>query len=337
MKQMTLSAFGLENLKLTEVADPKKPGPHQVLVKMHAASLNFRDQLVISGQYNPKYPIPLVPCSDGSGEVLEVGESVTQFKVGDPVCATFAPDWIAHKANHAELRNTLGGPLDGTLRELILFEETALVPMPKHLTYEEGATLPCAALTAWSALHVFSRLVSGETVLVQGTGGVSLFALQFAKLAGAYVYSTSSSEEKLERAKKLGADFTLNYKEVPDWGKKIREETKQIGVDHVVEVGGAGTLTQSIIACKPFGNIHLIGILSGKSGEIQLLPAVMNHIKIQGIVVGGRKAFMEMNQAISVSGMKPVVDSIFPMEETKEAVQHLKSASHFGKIVIKIS
>ncbi|TGN17400.1 zinc-dependent alcohol dehydrogenase family protein [Leptospira idonii] len=336
MKQIQLSSFGIQNLSLADAPEPGKPKAGQVLVRMRAASLNFRDNLVIAGKYNPKFPTPMVPCSDGAGEVVEIGEGVTEWKVGDKVLATFAPNWIADHATHQEMRHTLGGPLDGTLREYILFPETGLVAMPKHLSFEEGATLPCAALTAWSSFHVFSKLLPGHTVVVQGTGGVSLFALQFAKQAGAKVFLTSSSEEKLSKGKSLGADFLINYKEVPEWGKQIRSLTEKIGADHIVEVGGAGTLEQSIIACKPFGVIHLIGILAGRSGELNLLPVVMNNIKVQGIVVGGRKAFQAMNAAIEASGLKPVIDRIFPLSETKEALDYLKSGSHFGKIVIQI-
>ncbi len=336
MKQIQLSSFGIENLKLINALPPGKPTKGQVLVRMRAASLNFRDNLVIAGKYNPKFPTPMVPCSDGAGEVIEIGESISEFQVGDRVLATFAPHWIADKATHQEMRYTLGGPIDGTHREYILFSESGLVKMPKHLSFEEGATLPCAALTAWSAFHIYSRLVAGEIVVIQGTGGVSLFGLQFAKLSGAKVILTSSSNEKIEKAKSLGADFCINYKETPDWGKEVRNLTEKTGADHIVEVGGAGTLEQSIAACRPFGVIHLIGILAGRSGELNLLPAVMNNIKIQGIVVGGRKAFQEMNRAIESGGLKPVVDKIFPMEETREALDYLKSGSHFGKIVISI-
>jgi NADPH:quinone reductase-like Zn-dependent oxidoreductase len=336
MKQIQISKFGLEHLTLVDAPDPEKPKANQVLVHFKAASLNFRDHLVVEGRYNPKFPLPLIPCSDGAGIVIECGEDVTEFKTGDRVLATFAPKWIAKEATHAEMRYTIGGPLAGTLREFALFPESGLVKLPSHLTFEEGATLPCAALTAWSSFHVYSRLVPGQTVVVQGTGGVSIFALQFAKLAGAQVILTSSNDEKLARAGALGADSLINYKEVSDWGSEIRRLTAKQGADHIIEVGGAGTLEQSIIACKPFGVIHLIGILAGKSGELNLLPVVMNNIKIQGIVVGGRKAFQEMNQAIEHFQLKPIVDRIFPLEETREALAYLKSGSHFGKIVISI-
>ncbi len=336
MKQIEISAFGLENLKLIDAPEPIKPKANQVLIRMRAASLNFRDHLVVTGKYNPKFPLPLVPCSDGAGEVVAIGEEVTEFKIGDRVLATFAPNWIAQEATHAEMRNTIGGPLPGTLREFAIFPDTGLVKIPAHLSFEEASTLPCAALTAWSSFHTFSHLLPGQKVVIQGTGGVSIFALQFAKLAGAVTILTSSSAEKLEKAKGLGADHLINYKEVEAWGTEVRRITNKVGADHVVEVGGAGTLEQSIIACKPFGVIHLIGILAGRSGELNLLPVVMNNIKVQGIVVGGRKAFIQMNQAMEASKMKPVIDKIFPIEETREAIEYFRTGSHFGKIVIKI-
>ncbi|MCT8334533.1 NAD(P)-dependent alcohol dehydrogenase [Leptospira sp. 85282-16] len=336
MKQAQIQSFGLDHLKIVEVSEPAKPNPTEVLVRIRAASLNYRDSLVVEGKYNPKFPLPLVPCSDGAGEVVAIGSEVSEWKVGDRVLLTFAPKWISKEATHAEMRNTIGGPLPGTLREFALVPETGLVRIPTHLSYEEASTLPCAALTAWSGLFQFSQLKPGEFVVVQGTGGVSIFALQFAKLVSAKVILTSSSSEKLERGKELGADYLINYKETPDWGKEVRRITEKVGADHIIEVGGAGTLEQSIAACRPFGVIHLIGILAGKSGELNLLPAVMNNLKIQGLVVGGRKAFIEMNQAIEASGLCPIVDKVFSLEESTDAIRYLRSGSHFGKIVIRI-
>ncbi|MDF3818611.1 NAD(P)-dependent alcohol dehydrogenase [Leptospira sp. 96542] len=336
MKQIQLSKFGLDNLVLLDVPKPESLGKGEVLVRLYAASLNYRDSLVVEGKYNPKFPLPLVPCSDGAGEVVGVGEAVSEFEIGDKVLLQFAPLWIGKEATHRELRHTIGGPLPGTLREYAVVSEFGLVKMPTHLSYEEGATLPCAALTAWSGLYSFNQVKAGETVVVQGTGGVSIFALQLAKLAGATVIVTSSSDEKLKKAKSLGADYSINYKETPEWGKEVRSITNKIGADHIIEVGGAGTLEQSIAACKPFGVIHLIGILAGRSGELNLLPAVMNNIKIQGLVVGGRNAFFDMNKAIESSKLKPVVDKVFPIENTKGAIEYLRSGSHFGKIVITI-
>lgn len=337
MKAIRLSAFGKENLSLTELPDPGAPGKGEVLVRFRAASLNFRDYLVVQGKYNPKFPVPMVPCSDGSGEIVEVGEGVEGFQKGDKVNATFAPYWLNGPASKKELRTTLGGPLDGTLREYAILPASGVVPMPSHLSFEEAATLPCAALTAWSSFFVENQVKTGDSVVVQGTGGVSLFALQFAKQVGATVYLTSSSDEKLERGKSLGADHLINYKNVSAWGEKIRELTGGEGADHIVEVGGAGTLEQSLQAVKLFGTIHLIGILAGSTKDLNLLPIVMNQIKVQGIVVGHRAAFLEMNRAIENWQLRPVIDKVFELQDFKEALEYLKDGKHFGKIVVKVS
>ncbi|TGK11989.1 NAD(P)-dependent alcohol dehydrogenase [Leptospira fletcheri] len=336
MKAARLNAFGKENLSIVDLPDPGRPGRGEVLVRFRAASLNYRDILVVEGKYNPKFPIPLIPCSDGAGEILEVGEDVSEFRTGDKVNALFAPYWIDGPASKKELRTTLGGPLDGTLREFAILPSSGVVLAPSHLSYEEASTLPCAALTAWSSFFVENRVKPGDTVLIQGTGGVSLFALQFAKLAGATVCLTSSSDEKLSRGKELGADFGINYKRTPDWGDAVRKWTDGLGVDHVVEVGGAGTLEQSIRAVKLFGTIHLIGILAGSTKDLNLLPLVMNQIKVQGIVVGSRNSFLAMNRAVQSAGLKPVIDRTFSLQESKEALEYLQSGSHFGKIVIRI-
>ncbi|PJZ77674.1 zinc-dependent alcohol dehydrogenase family protein [Leptospira neocaledonica] len=336
MKAVQLSSFGKENLSLIDLPDPGKPGPGEVLVRFRAASLNFRDYLVVQGKYNPKFPVPMVPCSDGAGEIVEVGEDVVDIKSGDKVNATFAPYWLSGAADKHQLRTTLGGPLDGTLRQYAILPTTGVVPMPPHLSFEEAATLPCAALTAWSSFFVENKLQKGESVVVQGTGGVSLFALQFAKAVGATVYLTSSSDEKLEKGKSLGADHLINYKNITSWGEKIRELTGGEGADHIVEVGGAGTLEQSIKAVKLFGTIHLIGILAGAIKDLNLLPIVMNQIKVQGIVVGHRQGFLEMNQAVEKWKLKPVVDKIFELSEFKDALEYLKDGKHFGKIVVRI-
>ncbi len=337
MKAIRLSSFGKENLSLIDLPDPGVPGPGEVLVRFRAASLNFRDYLVIQGKYNPKFPIPLIPCSDGAGEIVQLGEGVSDFQIGDKVNATFAPYWLSGPANKKELRTTLGGPLDGTLREYAILPASGIVPMPSHLSFEEAATLPCAALTAWSSFFVENKLKQGESVVVQGTGGVSLFALQFAKKTGAIVYLTSSSDEKLEKGKSLGADFLINYKETPAWGEKIRELTGGEGAHHVVEVGGAGTLEESIKAVKLFGTIHLIGILAGSTKDLNLLPLVMNQIKMQGIVVGHREAFLTMNRKIESWNLKPVIDKVFELSEFGEALDYLKDGKHFGKIVVRVS
>lgn len=326
-------AFGLDHLALVERPDPR-PGPGQALVRLRAASLNFRDLLTVEGKYNPKQKLPLIPCSDGAGEVVEVGEGVTRVQPGDRVCTVFAQKWLAGRPTRERLRSTLGGPLDGTLAELALFDQEGLVKTPGSLTDEEAATLPCAAVTAWSALVTEGNLTAGDTVLVQGTGGVSLFALQLAKILGARVIATSSSDEKLERVRAMGADETINYSEIPAWGARARELTDGVGVDHVVEVGGAGTLQQSLQATRFGGTISLIGNLAGTRTELLLTHVFMQKIRLQGILVGDRESFEAMNRAIALNGLKPVIDRVFPLEEAPAAFRTMAAGGHFGKIVV---
>jgi NADPH:quinone reductase-like Zn-dependent oxidoreductase len=327
--------FGLQNLALVERPDPR-PGPGQVLVRLKAASLNFRDLLMVEGKYNPRQRLPLIPCSDGAGEVVEVGEEVTRVQPGDRVCGTFAQKWISGEPTRERLRATLGGPLDGTLSELAVFNEEGVVKIPAHLTDEEASTLPCAAVTAWSALVTEGGLKGGDTVLVQGTGGVSLFALQLAKVLGARVIATSSQDEKLERVRRIGADGLINYREVPEWGKRVKELTDGIGVDNVVEVGGAGTLQQSLQAVRFGGTISLIGNLSGTKTEILLTHIFMQRIRVNGILVGHRESFEAMNRAIALHELRPIVDLIFSLEEAPAAFEHMAAGGHFGKIVVRM-
>jgi NADPH:quinone reductase-like Zn-dependent oxidoreductase len=329
------NAFGLENLVLAERPDPT-PGPYEVLVRVRAASLNYRDVLMIRGLYNPKQKLPLVPLSDGTGEVVAIGAHVTRFRVGDRVATTFCAGWEAGEAGRAELLTSLGGPLDGPLSELFVAREGGLVHLPPRLSFEEAAALPCAAVTAWSALVSQGRVRAGDTVLVQGTGGVSIFALQFAKLHGATVIVTSSSDAKLERARALGADHTINYRTHPEWGKVARERTGNVGVDHIVEVGGAGTLAQSLRAVRPFGTISVIGVLAGGAGDVSLFPILMQNVRLQGVIVGPRKDFEAMLRAIDSAGMTPVVDRVFPMHEFPKAIEHMGEGAHFGKIVVQV-
>ena len=328
-------AFGLGNLALVERPDPV-PGPGQALVRLRAASLNFRDLLTVEGKYNPKQKLPLIPCSDGAGEVAAVGEGVTRVQQGDRVCTVFAQKWLAGRPTRERLRSTLGGPLDGTLAELAVFDQEGLVKTPESLTDEEASTLPCAAVTAWSALVTEGALTAGETVLVQGTGGVSLFALQLAKILGARVIATSSSDEKLERVRAMGADETINYSEVPAWGARARELTGGLGVDHVVEVGGAGTLQQSLQATRFGGTISLIGNLAGTKTELLLTHVFMQKIRLQGILVGDRESFEAMNRAIVLHRLRPVIDRTFPLEEAPAAFRQMAAGGHFGKIVVRI-
>ena len=326
---------GPEGLRVDEQPTPT-PGPGQVLGRVRAASLNFRDLLVIKGQYSRNLPLPMVPLSDGAGEVAAVGAGVTRVKPGDRVAAIFMQTWLAGKVTDAAAKSAMGGAIDGMLAEYVVLHEDGLVHIPQHLSFEEAATLPCAAVTAWHALYGEAPLGPGESVLVQGTGGVSLFALQFARLGGARVIATSSSDEKLKRALELGASDGINYKSTPEWDRKVRELTGGEGVDHIVEVGGAGTLSKSLRCIRTAGQVSLIGVLSGGSGEVALFPVLMKNVRVQGIYVGSRAMFEAMNRAIALHKLHPVVDRVFPFEETAAAFRHMEQGAHFGKIVIRV-
>jgi NADPH:quinone reductase-like Zn-dependent oxidoreductase len=327
--------FGIDNLGLAERLDPK-PGHGQVLVRMKAFALNYRDLLVVKGQYNPKLRLPLVPLSDGVGEVIALGDGVTRVKVGERVAGLFLQQWLAGPLTDAAARSALGGGNDGVLAELVVFDEDGVIPVPAHLSDEEAATLPCAALTAWHALVSEGGLKAGDTVLVQGTGGVSLFALQFARLHGARVLATSGSDDKLKRALAVGASDGVNYNSNPDWDKWARQQTGDIGVDHVVEVGGAETLPKSLRAVRAGGRVSLIGVLTGGGGDISLLPVLMKNVRVQGIFVGSREMFEEMNRAVSLHQLRPVIDRVFAFDLAREALRHLESAAHFGKVCIRV-
>jgi NADPH:quinone reductase-like Zn-dependent oxidoreductase len=328
-------SFGLENLRIAERPDPT-PGHGEVMVRMKAVSLNYRDVLTVAGLYNPKQTLPLIPCSDGVGEVVAVGEGVSRFKQGDRVAAVFCQRWIGGAPTYEKLRSTLGGPRDGTLAELMLLHEDGAVLVPEHLSDEEAATLPCAGLTAWSALAEYGNVGPGDTVLIQGTGGVSIFALQFAQLLGAKAIVTSSCDDKLKRARKLGAWQAVNYIDDPDWGKTTRELTDGVGVDHVLDVGGGRTLEQSLRAIRIGGEISLVGVLSGAAANLNLVPIFMKNVRIQGIVVGSRDRFETMNRAVAMHQMRPVVDRVFPFAEAREAFEFVMSGAHFGKVCIAI-
>jgi len=327
--------FGLDGLTLTDRPEPR-PGTGQVLLKMRAWSLNFRDLLVAKGLYNPKLRLPFVPLSDGVGQVASLGQGVTRVKAGERVAGIFMQKWLAGEVNEAKARTSLGGGGEGMLAEYVVLHEDGVVPVPEHLTDEEAATLPCAAVTAWHALIAEGNLKAGDTVLVQGTGGVSLFALQFARLGGARVIATSSSDAKLERARVLGASDGINYKATPEWEEKARELTGGAGVDHVVEVGGAGTLAKSLRAVRMNGRISLIGILSGGTGQVNPIPILMKNVRVQGIYVGSREMFEAMNRAIALHKLRPVVDRVFAFAEIREALRHMESGAHFGKICLRI-
>ena len=335
MKQWQISSFGIDSLELVE-KDSVTPGHGQVLVRVHAASLNYRDLMMVKGFYNPKLKMPRVPCSDGAGEVLAIGEGVTRWKVGDRVCGAFFQSWLDGPPTAAKTKGALGGDLDGMLANEVVLDEQGLVAIPAHLSYAEAATLPCAALTAWNALFSAANTQPGDTVLIQGTGGVSIFALQFAKMAGARVLGTSSSDEKLLRARSLGLDAGLNYRETPDWEKWAVEQTGGEGVDLVVEVGGADTLARSLKAVKPGGTVAQIGVLSGQNDGVDIRPVLVKQIRLHGVFVGSRTEFEAMNRAVALAKLKPVVDAEFSFAEAREALRHMESASHFGKIVITI-
>jgi NADPH:quinone reductase-like Zn-dependent oxidoreductase len=328
-------SFGLDSLTLHERPDPT-PGPGQALVRVKAVSLNYRDLLMVKGVYNPKQPLPLVPCSDAAGEVLAVGVGVTRVTAGDRVAASFFQRWAAGEPTKAKLLSALGGPLEGTLADHVVLHEDGLVQVPAHLTDEEAATLPCAGVTAWSAVVEQGGIRAGDTVLVLGTGGVSLFALQLARLAGARVIATSGREERLPRLRELGAWETINYQTTPDWPKRVKELTGGVGADHVVEVGGAGTFNKSVRSVRVGGRVSLIGVLSGAAGEIALNPILMQNIRVQGVIVGSRESFEKMNRAIAQHAMRPVVDRVFPFAEARNAFDHMASQAHFGKVVIRI-
>jgi NADPH:quinone reductase-like Zn-dependent oxidoreductase len=326
-------AAGIDALAKVDLPAPK-PGPRQVLVKVAACSLNFRDLAIVLGTYRMPVKPNLVPLSDGAGEVVEVGAGVTRVKVGARVAGCFFQRWVAGPPLADTHASALGGSIDGMLAQYVVLEEDGVVEMPAHLSFEEGATLPCAAVTAWHALAEHARIVAGQTVLVQGTGGVSIFALQLARLMGAQVIVTSSSDEKLARAKELGATHGVNYKTVPDWDKAVVELTGG-GVDHVVEVGGPATLAQSLRAIRIGGRITMIGVLSG-AAEINPMAIFARRANLQGISVGSAQMFEAMNRAIAASGLRPIIDKVFAFDETPAAFRHLQSARHFGKVVIRV-
>lgn len=327
--------FGLDTLTLVDRPEPQ-PGPGQVLVRMRAVSLNYRDLMVIRGIWRPTGP--RIPLSDGVGKVVALGEGVTRFQTGDRVAGTFLPGWIDGDVTPGKLQEpSLGGVgADGTLAELVAFGEQEVVRVPEHLTDEEAATLPLAGVTAWHAVIRRSGVKKGDTVLVQGTGGVSLFALQFAHLAGAEVIVTSSSNEKLQRARELGAVHGINYKETPNWDERVLEITENRGVDHVIEVVGAENLTRSLNAVRMSGTISVIGLLGGSGAQIETFGFVEKNIHLHGIYIGSREMFEEMNRAIAEHKLKPVVDRVFGFDEALEALRYLEAGSHFGKVCIRL-
>lgn len=329
-------AFGLDNLRVVE-QDPPEPGPGQVRVRVRAASLNYRDLLMVRGLYNPRQPLPLVPASDGVGVIDQVGPGVDPARVGQRVAGLFAQGWLDGEPQHHSARATLGGPLPGMLREWAVLDADGVVAVPEYLTDVQAATLPCAALTAWSALVTLGGVRAGDTVLVQGSGGVSSFALDFAVAAGARVVATSRSAEKAEAMAERGAWKTVVTTDDPTWGKTVRRLTDGRGVDLVVEVGGAGTLAQSLRAVRLGGTVAMIGVLAGGRAEVDMTPVLMGQVRVQGVLVGHRAGFEAMCRCLEQHRLQPRVDRVFPLSETRAAFEHLASGTQRGKICIDLS
>ncbi|KDQ55973.1 hypothetical protein JAAARDRAFT_133127 [Jaapia argillacea MUCL 33604] len=330
-------ADGFHNLVI-EQAELRSVKSTEVLVKVHAVSLQYRDLMVAFGKYGLGSKENPVPCSDMAGEILALGQDVKGWKKGDRVCSNFATDHIFGDATPATIATGLGAPIDGVLTEYIILPAHALVSIPEHLSYQEASTLPCAAVTAYNALTGAFPLRGGETVLIQGTGGVSIFGLQLAVASGATVIATSSSDEKLKIAEKLGAKYLINYRKTPDWDQEVLKITNGRGVDHIVEVGGPGTLPKSLNAVRHGGHINMIGFVSGP-GDTSSVPmqTLGKAAHLRGILIGSRSQFEAMNRLIIASQLKPVVDKVFDFEEAKEAYEYLQSQKHVGKVVIRVS
>ena len=325
---------GPEALQLVELPEPK-PARGQVLVRVRATSLNYRDLLVSDGRYG-KVALPLIPLSDGAGEIVAVGEDVARWKAGDRVAGTFFQGWQSGPFRREMANTALGGALNGMLAEYVALSADGLVAIPPHLSFEQAATLPCAALTAWQALVFRGNISADVTVLLLGTGGVSIFALQFAKMHGARVNITSSSDEKLARARALGADETVNYRSTPDWEKEVFRLTAEAGVDQVVEVGGAGTFVKSLRSVRPGGQVHLVGGVSGFTADVPLTEIIRKLVIVRGIYVGSRAMFEAMNRAVALHQTRPVIDRVFGFADAAAAYKYQQSGQHFGKVVISL-
>lgn len=326
--------WGMDHLKLSTRPEPKA-GPGQVVVKMGASSLNYRDLVVPNRGYgNHTGTLPLIPISDGAGVVAEVGPGVRRVAVGDRVCPAFFQNWISGEPDLERLTRSLGGPIDGTMADYMCLSEEGVVRVPAHLSDIEAATLPCAALTAWSALVTNGNTRPGDRVLVQGCGGVALFAVAFAKILGAHVTVISSSDDRLARVKQLGADAGINYRQVPEWAKATRDITGGRGYDLILELGGEKTLPQSLRCIRPGGTLAMIGILSGSAMATPLGLIITRQVRLQGVTVGHRDSFEAMVRAIEQHQLRPVVDRVFAFEELKEAMAYLQSGAQFGKVCV---
>ena len=309
------------------------PAPGEITVRLHANSLNYHDFAVVSGMWGPSEP--RIPMADGAGEVVAVGDGVSEFAVGDHVVSTFFPDWLAGEPLIEGFATVPGDGIDGYAREMVTARSTSFTRAPKGYSHAEAATLTTAGLTAWRALMSDGGLKPGDSVLVQGTGGVSIFALQFAKMAGATVIATSSSDAKLERLRAMGADHLINYRSTPEWGNTVRELTDNRGVDHVIEVGGPATLEQSMIATRIGGHIAVIGILTGLAGQLNVVTALVRQLRLQGVLVGSRSQQQEMVRAIDANGIRPIIDRSFALEEIADAFRYQETNQHFGKICLE--
>jgi len=333
--EIIAGSSSLDGLRRCERPDPE-PQSTQILVRIRAAALNYRDLLIARGHYmGGTLAANIIPLSDGAGEVVAVGAAVSRFRVGERVASTFFRGWLDGPPR-APLVSLGAPPADGVLAELVVFDERDAVAVPAHLSWAGAATLPCAAVTAWRSLVDLGRVAPGETVLLLGTGGVSLFGLQFARLAGARVLITSSSDEKLTRAKTLGADGCVNYRATPEWDREILKLTEGRGVDHVLEVGGSGTLARSIGSVAVGGRVAMIGVLSGVGAPVNPYGLLGKQASLQGVYVGSRGHFERMNAAISTHRMEPIIDREFAFNEALAAYRHLESATHFGKVVIHL-
>lgn len=324
---------GFENVAVG-TSEPKSPAAGEITVRLRASSLNYHDLGVVSGAMPPTEQ--RIPMSDGAGEVIAVGAGVEEFAIGDHVVSTFFPDWLDGEPLAAGFGRVPGDGIDGYAREQVTLPVTAFTHAPHGYSHAEAATLTTAGLTAWRALFENGRLKSGETVLVQGTGGVSIFALQLAKLAGARVIATSSSDEKLDKLKALGADAVINYRDDPEWGETVSRLTNGRGVDHVIEVGGPATLEQSIVASRVGGHIALIGVLSGITSQLPMVQALSRHVRLQALVVGSRRQQQDFVRAIEATQLRPVIDRHFALDDIVSAFQYQASGEHFGKIVLDI-
>jgi NADPH:quinone reductase-like Zn-dependent oxidoreductase len=334
MNAWRISSFGLENLEFATLPDPK-PGRGEVLVKVHAVSLNYRDLMIVLGKYNPRMRLPRIPCSDGAGEIVAVGEGVTRVAAGDRVAGIFMQNWIDGDADAHRIRGALGGDIDGMLAEYVVLREEGVVPVPNHLSMEEAATLPCAAVTAWNAVVHAGRVKAGDVVLTQGTGGVSIFALQFARMLGARVLGMSSSDQKLARLQQLGLDAGINYRSTPEWDAWVMDQTGGRGADLVVEVGGAGTFSRSLRSLRIGGTVAQIGVLAQSAEGLEIPLILHRQVHLRGIYVGSRAHFEEMNRAVTQARLKPLIDEVFTLDKTPDALRKMHAGEHFGKLVIR--